>query len=182
MKRSGRQLTREVTGNLVAWLRLIKGYDLVSTESGFSWKADILALGKELIEIEVKISIADLKSEITNDKKKTKHKVYRNGTIRKDQFAPDRYYFCVPVEMKDETVEFVKKLNPKYGVIVFTQNKDVTKLKRLKAVKYNLKICKPAKMLQDKMADVEKIKSIMIKRVTMELAALKCKKEIIDRD
>lgn len=79
-------------------------------------KADIVAdSGKHIIEVEVKVSKHDLlKGE---ERKRNKHRNYE------EQWhgckIPNKYYFCVPTELADIAVEYARKLNPKYGVIVY---------------------------------------------------------------
>lgn len=79
--------------------------------------ADVIAdTGKDVIEVEVKISKYDLeKGEV---KKFRKHHYYAMGK----SFAlcnPNKFYFCVPESLVLMAVGVCEKLNPKYGVIAF---------------------------------------------------------------
>jgi len=81
---------------------------------------DIVAdTGKEIIEVEVKISKSDLIYGERTRSKQIKHKKYANSMV---VFNPNKYYFCVPSFLKNNTIEYAKNLNPNYGVIVFNEN------------------------------------------------------------
>ncbi len=82
-------------------------------------QADIIAdTGKEIIEVEVKISTADLCRE---KKKLSKHQCYRRG-LQWDGCHPNKYLFCVPGAMVEAAQKMVAELNPKYGIISFNAN------------------------------------------------------------
>ena len=72
---------------------------------------------KTYIEVEIKISKSDLYNELRN--KKHKHnfcfKEYDNGHYR----VPNKFYFCVPIDLVDKAKSLIKKLNPKYGLMVY---------------------------------------------------------------
>lgn len=73
--------------------------------------------GKEIIEVEVKISKYDL---LNGEKKKAdKHFQYATAANRKLYMIPNRYYFCVPSNLSTLAIEYAKELNPSYGVIEF---------------------------------------------------------------
>lgn len=79
--------------------------------------ADVIAdTGKDIIEVEVKISKYDL--EKGEGKKQRKHHLYSIGK----SFAlcnPNKYYFCVPEALVPLAIGVCEKLNPKYGIIAF---------------------------------------------------------------
>ena len=79
--------------------------------------ADVIAdTGKQIIEVEVKISRQDLlKGE---EKKKWKHNWYRDALPNASN-VPNKYYFCVPKVLQDIAIEYATSLNPKYGVIIY---------------------------------------------------------------
>lgn len=80
---------------------------------------DIVAdTGKEIIEVEVKISKSDLIYGEKTRSKQIKHKQYGNNMI---YLTPNKYYFCVPSFMKKATIEYACELNKDYGVIVFDE-------------------------------------------------------------
>lgn len=97
--------------------RFKKGY-LVATEFGYELGiADVMTLSKdnEVIEIEVKISKSDLLSELKH--KEEKHRVLKEA--QESKWAPNRFFFCVPTFLVQDTIEFCEATNPKYGVIEF---------------------------------------------------------------
>lgn len=73
--------------------------------------------GNSLIEIECKISKSDLKKELD----KPKHKYYKVGNLSYF-FIPNKYYIAITQKMYEdkECVEFIKNLNPNYGIIVIS--------------------------------------------------------------
>jgi hypothetical protein len=79
--------------------------------------ADIIAdNGKEIIEVEIKVSKSDL---LNGEKKKfIKHHNYKQGNGW-GFLHPNRYLFCVPEKLVDVALEYAKELNPNYGVIGF---------------------------------------------------------------
>ena len=78
--------------------------------------ADVIAdTGKEIIEIEVKISKYDL---VNGEKRKHKHYSYRQGNSYA-RCHPNKYLFCVPMDLVETAKEVVESLNPKYGIIGF---------------------------------------------------------------
>lgn len=99
--------TRRAKARLLKHYRFDKGY-LVGQEVE---QMDILAINKtetEMIEIEIKITKADLQNEL--------HK--RKHLLRNPYYTPNKYYFCVPHELKEATIEVINKLgHPEYGII-----------------------------------------------------------------
>jgi len=79
-------------------------------------QADVIAdTGKHIVEVEVKVSRQDLLRG--EEKKRNKHLNYELQWYKYS--IPNKYYFCVPIELKDTAIEYVYKLNPRYGVMVF---------------------------------------------------------------
>ena len=82
--------------------------------------ADVVAdTGKDIIEVEVKITRYDL--EHGEAKKQRKHDCYR----REKSFAlykPNRFYFCVSESLVLQAIEMCNQINPKYGVIAFNSH------------------------------------------------------------
>lgn len=91
-------------------------------EVSFHWgRADILCdNGKATYEIEVKVNKHDL---LVNEMKKgiwfwgNKHKNYKE--LNPKVLPPNYFLLCVPVEMRVIAEEWIEKVNPKYGLIVF---------------------------------------------------------------
>lgn len=79
--------------------------------------ADVIVdTGSEIIEVEVKL----LKNDLINGEryKRLKHLAYREG--RQHRWChPNKFLFCVPVKLREAAEAMVAELNPKYGVIVF---------------------------------------------------------------
>lgn len=76
--------------------------------------ADIIVdTGKEIREVEIKISKSDLWN---GEKRKNKHKEAYSGDniIGK----PNKFYICVPECLKDEALEWINKTNIKYGLYI----------------------------------------------------------------
>ena len=67
--------------------------------------------GKEIIECEVKISLADLKQDYV----KRKHNVYRNIKSY-NRWCPNKFYFAVPQHLSQDAIAITK--GTPYGVMV----------------------------------------------------------------
>lgn len=75
--------------------------------------------GKEIIEIETKISKSDLKADLKKTIGRTKkHDAYANPRSN-SWLKPNKFYFCVPDYLEEFALKFAKDINPKYGVFVF---------------------------------------------------------------
>lgn len=79
--------------------------------------ADVIAdTGKEVIEVEVKVSKYDLlRLEL---KKQGKHNAYRHGS-QWNCVWPNRFLFGVTEDLVEDAKELIQELNPKYGIIAF---------------------------------------------------------------
>lgn len=79
--------------------------------------ADVIAdTGKEIIEIEVKITKHDL---VNGEKqKRLKHICYGQGRPFKRCY-PNKFLFAVPMDLVEVAEHVVFDLNPKYGIIGF---------------------------------------------------------------
>lgn len=143
---------------LLAYLRF-KNRNYVSTETSVfhGFIADILAYNMDseyITEIEVKCNFSDLKNEITNKEYKHKH-IYENS---KYIFKPNKFYFCIPIELKDKALNFIKEVNNNYGLIAF---------ERKKLPKNSVHIVKNAKLLhKEKSKDLLKL---LMLRTTSDL-------------
>ena len=79
--------------------------------SGCREKADILIdTGKSIFEVEIKLNKADLYKE----KKKKKHKIDPLKCI-----GANNFYICTTTNLVPFTLEWIKEVNPKYGLIEF---------------------------------------------------------------
>lgn len=98
----------------LCWLRFGKQMDYVCTEAGY-WSADVLGVGPTFsIEVEVKVSIADLQAEFRN--KLSKHAYYAGDA---KVWSPNYFYFLVPPEIEEKAVAIVAEKMPKAGVLVY---------------------------------------------------------------
>lgn len=151
------------------YLRFKRNYPLVATEAGKKKKnnADVLASNfEEIIEVEIKISLADLK----NDFNKIKHDRYQNP---RTQFTPNKFYFGVPRNLTKAALELTE--NTFYGVLEvsdrpltgFTKESFVTVEKSAKTLKE--KYCK-------------KLEHEILMRLSSELIRLRIKNEQLKRN
>lgn len=80
--------------------------------------ADVLAVsqdGLKSYEVEVKISLSDLKRELTE--KYHKHRELINDSRCKCNY----FYFCLPEELLDKALPILNKFSTKYGIITWKQ-------------------------------------------------------------
>jgi hypothetical protein len=97
----------------LCWLRFSKQLDYVCTEGG-PWSSDVLGACKSyIVEVEVKVSRADILAEFRN--KKNKYAYY--DSIQK--FTPNYFYFCVPHDLGPEASQLIAEKYPKAGVLVY---------------------------------------------------------------
>lgn len=137
--------------------RYTLGYKYVCTEYEFM---DVCACnGRSLIEIECKISKADLKKEI----KKPKHLYYSGQKKSKYAIIPNKYYIAITKKMSEdeEVLDFIEKLNPNYGIITMSNWRDMCFYKNAKTLK--------------KEAVEEKIKEGIVARISSENLILRKK-------
>jgi len=75
-------------------------------------QADVLAVGKSrlLIEVEVKLNLADLR----RDKHKLKHRNYRDNLVN---YPTHLFYFAVPKALANQAVLICEQLYPYAGVL-----------------------------------------------------------------
>lgn len=118
------------------WLRLEQRCMFIATEVG-AYNADVLGINEEkMVEVEVKVSMADLK----NDFKKHKHITYsgRYGTEHETQWIPTQFYFAVTEEIVAEAKAFLEsdrgERSKSYGIICL---KDWSVVKRAKKLHKN---------------------------------------------
>lgn len=115
--------------------------------------------GKKLVEIECKISKADLKK----DKLKSKHKYYSGEKKTRYKAIPNRFYYAITREMYEDNdcIEFIEQLNQNYGIMIIENWREPI-------------IVKKAKNLHLKDIPEKFIESI-IKRITSENIGLRTK-------
>ena len=111
-----------------------------------SWNADILAIDHKgrLMELEIKISISDLRAD---SKKERKHEVLR-ATMDGETAAPRppaRIYYAMPHDLKREAVPVIRDLYP-YAGLLLAEAKGSVKLGRAARQLHNV-ICDPSENL-----------------------------------
>lgn len=161
--------TEMIAASVMCWMRYAKQFDMVGREVGL-FSADVLGYsGKEIVEVEIKVSLSDLKNERTN--KKHKHEVYAGTKPTKhyDRDIPHRFYIAVSEQLKEETIKFVTELNPSYGVLVLegTPLKDIPEWESWK----RLKMVKRTKALHDRQP-TEAFKTAFAKRMSSDLCRM----------
>lgn len=154
---------------LISLYRFEKRFEYVCTEFEF---ADITASdSKKLIEIEVKISLADLKNESKKSTKIRKHQLNNlDGKPRKSEHIPNEFYFAMPYELaqKKEVIDYITSLNDKYGIITVTPIYS----KYHKKYVYDIRYYKRAKKLHDNKITRELLDKI-VKRLSSENIGLR---------
>ncbi len=76
----------------------------------------VAVINNSVYEFEIKTSIVDLKNEAKKFTKLEKHKYYASRYVESG-FYPHYFYFAVPKELVEKTVEFCNEYYPAYGVI-----------------------------------------------------------------
>jgi hypothetical protein len=148
----------------LAWLRFVKKMDLICTEGG-PWNSDVIGCTETMsVEVETKISRADLLAEFR--KKTTKHAYYETG----ERWCPNFFYFLVPEELGPSTVETVTEKMPKAGVLIYKPDMWPGLKDRL-LIGRRLIVLKSAQRLR-KHKPTEKFKRQLMLRMGSELASL----------
>lgn len=88
---------------------------------GYKWTADfVVCTDKDITEIEIKVSMADLKNDIKH--KQTKFEALNNIREGKDiiiykkEIIPNYFYYCVPEKIAVKAYEYLK--DTPYGLII----------------------------------------------------------------
>ena len=103
----------------LSWLRYIKQYPIVCTEVG-SWNSDALGISPAVMaEIEVKVTLSDLRAEFKN--KRAKHHRYwlTNEGERAYTSVPNYYYVMLPAGLIEEAKLFLTDVCPKAGILSY---------------------------------------------------------------
>ena len=122
----------------MAWLRYGKKLPIVCTEVG-RWNADVLGMNRTTcVEVEVKVSLADLRAEFRNKTKK--HWVYSHAEGTNYGDVPNYFYFCLAEGLGDKAEALIEAEAPTAGIVVHAPGQIagrcltlVRKAKRLKA-------------------------------------------------
>lgn len=118
-------MTERLTYIGLSWLKFDKRCDVVCTEVGRHYIKDVCGIvidqegrAAEMIEIEVKTSLSDVRADFRN--KAYKHELYAAG-----KSCPNYLYFLVAPNIATEATAIVKAENPKYGVLTIDPNDDI---------------------------------------------------------
>ncbi len=106
----------KIKTGLFYYYRTKKQHFCCATECG-DFNADFITINpdNELIEVEIKISLNDLK----NDFNKRKHTKYKENNLT---FVPTYFYYCVPEGLVDKCKKILKENNlENYGILVFRE-------------------------------------------------------------
>ena len=151
----------EMKNKVLAYLRFKRQYHVCATEAG-PYDADVMACNdKEVVEIEIKCTKADLKRDL----KKRKHKYYLAAKANQAQ-TPNRFFFAVPEKLVDTALEMCKELP--YGVLLVKEGN--MPLRTKKSFVY---VKKKAKRMHDR--GCSQLRLRVIKRATSELITLRAK-------
>lgn len=93
---------------------------------------------RETVEIEIKIDKNDLRA----DKKKGKHHYFKIGNFK---YKPNRFYYAVTANLKEEALLLINDINKNYGLI--TVNRSFNGF-------IEMNIIKTAKKISDNYSDV----------------------------
>ena len=157
---------------LLKYFRFKRQYPLVVTEIEFNgFIADILALKKIAIEVEIKMTRSDFLKELQD--KKYKHKIYNGYYPSEFHIIPNKFYFAFPSGFP---IDSIKSLIPeRYGIL---EVNSVKKKEGLYVNYYNkglyinsCRIKKPARFLTHKIN--KQFWENAIKRLTSENIGLR---------
>lgn len=145
---------------LSAYFRFKRATSCIATEVGY-FNADFIAVGRNgFLEIEIKVSKADL----NNDFKKAKHQIY--ATKKNDAWCPQQFYFAVP----EELVEYAlgKCADKPYGVLAVRECSDNSNRSWMDRVR----VVKRAKKIHNNPIQ-PKVKNIIYSRLASEMTNLR---------
>lgn len=118
----------DLKAEAMAWLRFGKRMSAVCTELkvyGGSWIPDVIgASPTSVVEIEVKLSRADLRTDFVSKSSK----LFRYQKAEETQASnrvPNYFHYMVPAELRDYAVEVVKERLPQAGVLVYRPDFEV---------------------------------------------------------
>lgn len=160
-------LTTEVTNKVLYYLRYKRRIFYLATEVGL-YHSDILAISRgQLLEIEVKVSLHDLKRDFLKTysfygKSYKKHEVYAHAN---SQWTPHRFFFAVPEKMVGETIKYLESVDNRTAGII-SVNTDIPQKEYDKNI--YCKIVRRAKILHKNEIKFN-IKKDIIMRMSSEL-------------
>lgn len=130
----------EIKASLMSYYRFKRGFICVDECqcTGYEISDILVDTGKCIIDIEIKISKSDL---IKGEARKNKHTYYKDAQGKKRH--PSKFYICVPRDLEETTIQWVKETNNDYGIIIYRPPKEF-RIQRLD-FEYNLHFIKNAK-------------------------------------
>lgn len=105
--------------SVLSYFRYKRRMTCATEVSGNYGISDVLCISKDgtkIVDVEIKISIQDLKADFKN--KQSKHKLLPEGMGLSNYF-----YFCVPKDILEETQNIVGRDN-KYGILLWNPVSD----------------------------------------------------------
>lgn len=152
-----------IKASLMSYYRFKRGYICVDEClcTGHEISDILVDTGDTIIDIEIKISKSDL---ITGEARKRKHNYYKQaeGKVR----HPNKFYICVPANLKEVTEQWVSETNPLYGIIIYNPPMHFISPVNFE---YNLHFIKHAKSINSKYSG-EYFREIMAKRLSSSIA------------
>lgn len=145
---------------LSAYFRFKRQTSCIATEVG-TFNADFIAVGRGgFLEIEIKVSKADL----NNDFKKSKHQIYESK--KNHPWCPQQFYFAVPEDLVDYAI--AKCVDRPYGILAIrdcTKSSNRSWMDRVRVVK------RATKLHNNPIAP--KVKNIIYSRLASEMTNLR---------
>jgi hypothetical protein len=150
------ELTNKIRTALLHYFIFKRCQKLTCTElSTYYSIADIISLSRTYItEVEVKISLGDLKNELKKKKHLIMKEFYRITSL------PNKYYFCFPFELLETFLPIIDIMNDKYGILLYKESKYLID---------SIIIHKRAKLLHD-YNNTDAFKNRVIHRLANDLA------------
>lgn len=138
----------------------------------------IIDTGKEVIEVEVKMTKSDLiHGEAKKEARRSKHWWYKN--VNAGGNTPNKFMLCIPEFLVDVTKQWVNKTNIGYGIIAC----NTERIAKIQEDHYGhwwwdqIRIAKSAKTLNSSYDD--RLRWRIAKRAASSLINLMCKQERI---
>ncbi|MDR2199058.1 MAG: hypothetical protein LBR53_06350 [Deltaproteobacteria bacterium] len=141
---------------ILSHFRFELGWIYFSTEVS-EWKADILMIdpSENLVEVEVKVSLADFKADF----KKKKHEAYESPRGN-EGVMPNKFYFAAPKSLEAGALSLMKE-RPLYGLLTVDESSGA------------VRTAKRAGLLNGRRGAGEKAKRVVVMRMGSELISLR---------
>lgn len=149
---------------VISYFRFKRQYCAIDEVSSDMGNADVLCdNGKQIIEVEIKVTRSDL---IMGERKKGRHPI---GAPKEYGNTPNRFFICVPLELKEVAEKWIEETNPLYGLICFDE-KSVHIFKEVSFVAWGnyLWICRSAKKIHGE------YKENLFRSICMRASSTRC--------